>query len=56
MAVNDIRICLVSDSFVNGAGDETCLCWVGRVCTASKTPDSKDILPRWKLECATIAD
>jgi lysophospholipase L1-like esterase len=66
MAVNDIRICFVGDSFVNGTGDETYLGWVGRVCAASKSPDisltcynlgirrntSKDILQRWKLECA----
>ncbi len=30
--MNDIRICFVGDSFVNGTGDETALGWTGRLC------------------------
>lgn len=62
----DIRICFVGDSLVNGAGDETALGWAGRLCAianAGGTPvtyynlgirgnTSKDILLRWKHECA----
>ena len=29
---NDIRICFIGDSFVNGTGDETALGWAGRLC------------------------
>lgn len=61
----DIRICFVGDSFVNGTGDETALGWAGRLCVAanSSTPvtyynlgvrrdTSGDILRRWAHECA----
>lgn len=62
----DIRICFVGDSFVNGAGDETALGWAGRLCaSASKNGilvtyynlgirrnTSEDILLRWEHECA----
>jgi len=34
---NDIRICFVGDSFVNGTGDPEHLGWVGRVCTLLHT-------------------
>jgi len=33
----DIRICFIGDSFVNGTGDDTALGWVGRVCAAART-------------------
>jgi acyl-CoA thioesterase I len=32
----DIRICFIGDSFVNGTGDDTALGWVGRVCAAAR--------------------
>lgn len=60
----DIRICFVGDSFVNGTGDEAALGWAGRLCAAASqnTPvtyynlgvrrdTSKDILLRWEQEC-----
>lgn len=61
----DIRICFVGDSLVNGTGDKTALGWAGRLC--AKTNDycnvtyynlgvrrdtSRDILLRWQGECA----
>ena len=62
----DIRICFVGDSFVNGTGDETALGWAGRLCAAASDRDipityynlgirrdtSRDILLRWEHECA----
>ena len=62
----DIRICFVGDSFVNGTGDETALGWAGRLSAAANargTPvtyynlgirrnTSRDILLRWENECA----
>jgi acyl-CoA thioesterase I len=33
---DDIRICFIGDSFVNGTGDATALGWVGRVCAAAR--------------------
>jgi acyl-CoA thioesterase I len=65
-AKNDIRICFIGDSFVNGTGDETGLGWVGRVCAAAQTKHnmeltfynlgvrrqtSQDIRLRWQAEC-----
>jgi acyl-CoA thioesterase-1 len=32
----DIRICFIGDSFVNGTGDDEALGWVGRVCAAAR--------------------
>jgi acyl-CoA thioesterase-1 len=32
----DIRICFIGDSFVNGTGDDAALGWVGRVCAAAR--------------------
>jgi acyl-CoA thioesterase I len=66
MTVQDIRLCFIGDSFVNGTGDETCLGWAGRLCAAAKSRDisltfynlgirrntSADILQRWEHECA----
>ena len=62
----DIRICFVGDSIVNGTGDETTLGWVGRISAKAHTfgvpvtsynlgirrDTSRDILSRWKNECA----
>lgn len=62
----DIRVCFVGDSFVNGTGDEAALGWTGRVCASvnhSGTPltyynlgirrdTSLDILQRWQNECS----
>ena len=62
----DIRICFLGDSLVNGTGDETALGWAGRLCAnanargASVTyynlgirrNTSKDVLLRWQHECA----
>lgn len=33
---DDIRICFIGDSFVNGTGDNAALGWVGRVCAAAR--------------------
>lgn len=66
MAAQDIRICFIGDSFVNGTGDETYLGWPGRLCTNAFTEDasltyynlgvrrntSADILQRWEQECS----
>lgn len=66
MTTEDIRICFLGDSFVNGTGDETTLGWAGRLCAAanaSGTPityynlgirgnTSRDILHRWERESA----
>ena len=62
----DIRICFIGDSFVNGVGDETALGWSGRLCATANTHGipvtyynlgirrntSKDILLRWEKECS----
>ena len=37
--MQDIRICFIGDSFVNGTGDETYLGWTGRLCAAALTDD-----------------
>lgn len=64
--MQDIRICFIGDSFVNGTGDETFLGWAGRLCATAQTDDisvtyynlgirrntSKDILQRWEQDCA----
>lgn len=61
----DIRICFIGDSLVNGTGDEAALGWAGRLCAmanASNIPvtyynlgirrnTSKDVLLRWENEC-----
>lgn len=61
----DIRICFVGDSFVNGTDDETALGWAGRLCAAAmaggvpltyynlgiRRETSADILARWENEC-----
>lgn len=61
----DIRICFVGDSFVNGTGDETALGWAGRLCAAAhargvpltwynlgiRRDTSRDVLMRWRGEC-----
>lgn len=61
----DIRICFIGDSLVNGAGDSTALGWAGRLCASANAGGasvtyynlgirgntSKDILLRWKNEC-----
>ena len=63
----DIRICFIGDSFVNGTGDETALGWAGRLCAAAhargfpvtyynlgiRRNTSRDILQRWEAECAS---
>ena len=63
--IQDVRICFIGDSLVNGTGDEAALGWAGRLCavaTASDIPvtyynlgirrnTSKDILLRWESEC-----
>ena len=61
----DIRICFIGDSLVNGTGDEAALGWAGRLCAMASASDipvtyynlgirrntSKDILLRWESEC-----
>jgi acyl-CoA thioesterase I len=60
----DIRICFVGDSFVNGTGDRTYLGWTGRLCQGLaaqgldithynlgiRRDTSADIERRWKAE------
>lgn len=64
--MEDIRICFVGDSFVNGTGDPEKLGWAGRLCALSESPEreityynlgvrrdtSSHILERWERECA----
>jgi len=65
IVTQDIRICFIGDSFVNGTGDETTQGWAGRLCAAAnnnssvtyynlgvRRDTSKDILLRWEQECA----
>ena len=66
MDQQDIRICFVGDSFVNGTGDPDFLGWTGRVCRAALTDafelthynlgirrdTSADIRRRWQAEAA----
>lgn len=61
----DIRICFLGDSLVNGTGDETCLGWAGRLCISAinlgysityynlgiRRNTSQDILLRLENEC-----
>ena len=61
----DIRICFIGDSLVNGTGDEAALGWAGRLCAMANADyipvtyynlgirrnTSKDILLRWESEC-----
>ncbi|MFV2057964.1 MAG: GDSL-type esterase/lipase family protein [Thiohalomonadales bacterium] len=63
--MQDIRICFIGDSFVNGVGDSHYRGWVGRLCQLSTTPTreitaynlgirrdtSVDIARRWQTEC-----
>ncbi|PSB34680.1 GDSL-type esterase/lipase family protein [Stenomitos frigidus] len=65
MTENDIRICFLGESFVNGTGDRTHLGWTGRLCqTLSQLGDrvtyynlgirretSTELLARWQQEC-----
>jgi len=61
----DIRICFIGDSFVNGTGDETALGWAGRLCAEAnkyatvtyynlgvRRNTTRDLLQRWEQECA----
>lgn len=64
MAIDDLRICFVGDSFVNGTGDPACLGWTGRVCAVLieqgygvtyynlgvRRETSSDIAARWRQE------
>lgn len=59
-----MRICFIGDSFVNGAGDDACLGWVGRICADARQhghdvtaynlgvrrDTSADIAVRWRQE------
>ena len=60
----DIRICFVGDSFVNGTGDENSLGWAGRLCSEAnriyqvtyyklgiRRDTSKELMLRWYNEC-----
>ena len=65
MTENDIRICFLGESFVNGTGDRAHLGWTGRLCqTLSQRGDrvtcynlgirretSTELLGRWQQEC-----
>lgn len=64
MALSNVRICFVGDSFVNGTGDSECLGWTGRICSAAikqghdvtyynlgiRRETSTDIAGRWLEE------
>ncbi|MFB2876147.1 GDSL-type esterase/lipase family protein [Floridanema aerugineum] len=64
MALSNVRICFVGDSFVNGTGDSQCLGWTGRICSAAikqghdityynlgiRRETSADIAGRWLEE------
>lgn len=66
MHANDIRICFIGDSYVQGTGDPACLGWVGRLCARARQAGhnitaynlgvrretSRDIAQRWLAECA----
>lgn len=66
MNTNDIRICFIGDSYVQGAGDDDCLGWAGRLCVNARRgghnltgynlgvrrETSADIARRWLGECA----
>jgi len=61
----DVHICFVGDSFVNGVGDPECLGWVGRLCKKNASTalnisqynlgvrgnTSVDVAQRWQHEC-----
>lgn len=63
--VQDIRICFVGESFVNGTGDRTYLGWTGRLCAdlaqqghlvthynlGIRRETSTELLARWQPEC-----
>jgi lysophospholipase L1-like esterase len=63
---DDVRICFIGDSFVNGVGDRAYLGWVGRVCAATaavgydltaynlgvRRHTSEQIAQRWVQEVA----
>jgi acyl-CoA thioesterase I len=65
MDANDIRICFVGDSYVQGTGDPDCLGWAGRLCVQARhaghnvtgynlgvrRETSRDIAQRWLSEC-----
>lgn len=65
MITNDIRICFIGDSYVQGTGDPDCLGWAGRLCVAARgaghnltyynlgvrRETSADIARRWLAEC-----
>lgn len=64
MSIDDLRICFVGDSIINGTGDPACLGWTGRVCAALikqgygvtyynlgvRRETSGDIAARWRQE------
>ncbi|MBL4838061.1 MAG: hypothetical protein JKY34_10830 [Kordiimonadaceae bacterium] len=59
-----MKICFFGDSFVNGAGDDDCLGWTGRICSVARKAGkditqynlgvrgdtSADIMGRWQQE------
>ena len=59
-----MRICFIGDSFVNGTGDDDCLGWTGRICSAARRrgrditlynlgirrDTTADIAARWERE------
>ena len=65
MNANDIRICFLGDSYVQGTGDDECLGWAGRLCASARRAGhnityynlgvrretSTDIARRWLAEC-----
>ncbi|HJW82527.1 MAG TPA: GDSL-type esterase/lipase family protein [Acidiferrobacterales bacterium] len=65
MNANDIRICFIGDSYVQGTGDDECLGWAGRLCVNARCAGhnvtgynlgvrretSRDIAQRWLSEC-----
>jgi len=63
----DLRICFLGDSLVNGTGDENALGWAGRLCAQAihngfpityynlgiRGETSQQIKERWERECAS---
>ena len=63
--MTELRICFVGDSITNGTGDDDCLGWPGRLCSAERNrghdityynlgiraETSEQIALRWRAEC-----
>lgn len=64
--MTELRICFVGDSITNGTGDDECLGWPGRLCSAERNrghditsynlgvraETSEQVASRWRTECS----